>query len=97
MIARLDRLVFYRGYDRLRFDSRGKVLGHVPDWRWRYVAANGNVLAVSSEGYRKRIDAVKCAARVTGHGIDYLRPAVDEAARTAVVVETVSVRVEVVK
>ena len=35
-------------------------------WRWRYVAANGNILADSGQGYSRRIDALAGAARVTG-------------------------------
>ena len=58
MSARMDRLEFYR---ELNFGDLTP-----GDWRWRYVAANGNILAVSSEGYRRRIDAVKAAARVLG-------------------------------
>ena len=27
------------------------------EWRWRYTAPNGNVIATSSEGYRRKIDA----------------------------------------
>ena len=57
MSARMDRLEFYRQYG-------SKITEQGPDWRWRYVAANGHILAVSSEGYRRRIDAVRCAARV---------------------------------
>lgn len=90
MTARMDRLVFTLGDV---VNARGE---YVDDWRWSYVSGhNGNVLAVSSEGYRKRIDAVKAAARATGHGIDYLRPAVKEAAETGLMVETVSVWVVV--
>ena len=60
MTARMDRLVFTLGDVT---NARGE---YVADWRWKYVAANGNVLAVSLEGYRRRIDAVTAAARVTG-------------------------------
>lgn len=31
------------------------------DWRWQVIAANGRVIAVSSEGYRKRSDAMRGA------------------------------------
>ena len=66
MSARMDRLEFYREVVDLGS-------GYVPgDWRWRYVAANGHILAVSSEGYRRRIDAVRCAARVLGINADTL-------------------------
>ena len=61
MSARMDRLEFYRAPDVVKINLRGEI---VPDWRWRYVAANGHILAVSSEGYRRRIDAVRPAARV---------------------------------
>ena len=35
-------------------------------WRWRYVAANGNILADSGQGYSRRIDALNGAATVIG-------------------------------
>ena len=77
MSARMDRLEFYRETSPVNFgDTRLKL-----DWRWRYVAANGNILAVSSEGYRRRIDAVKAAARVTGYTFASLGLAVSEAAQ----------------
>ncbi|MEX4006457.1 YegP family protein [Neoaquamicrobium sediminum] len=31
-------------------DNRG-------EWRWTYEAANGETIAVSSEGYKRRVDA----------------------------------------
>ena len=74
MSARMDRLEFYRQYG-------SKITEQGPDWRWRYVAANGHILAVSSEGYRRRIDAVKAAARVTGYTFASLGLAVSEAAQ----------------
>jgi len=73
MSARMDRLEFYR---ELNFGDLTP-----GDWRWRYVAANGHILAVSSEGYRRRIDAVKAAARVTGYTFASLGLAVSEAAQ----------------
>jgi uncharacterized protein YegP (UPF0339 family) len=31
-----------------------------PDWRWRLVSQwNGNIVACSGEGYRRRVDAMK--------------------------------------
>lgn len=27
------------------------------EWRWTYIAANGNVLADSGEGYARKVDA----------------------------------------
>lgn len=36
-------------------------------WRWRYVATNGHVMADSGQGYSRRIDALNGAKRVTGH------------------------------
>ena len=33
-------------------------------WRWRLVAANGNIVADSGEGYRRRADAVHMAERI---------------------------------
>lgn len=35
-------------------------------WRWRYVAANGNILADSGQGYTRRIDCLAGASAVTG-------------------------------
>ena len=68
MSARMDRLEFYR---ELNFGDLTP-----GDWRWRYVAANGHILAGSSEGYRRRIDAVRCAARVLALSAAYLNEAV---------------------
>lgn len=39
------------------------------DWRWRYLAQNGHVLADSGQGYTRRIDCRRAARRVTGHGL----------------------------
>lgn len=36
--------------------------------RWRYVAANGAVLADSAQGYASRTDALRSAGRVCGFG-----------------------------
>lgn len=36
------------------------------EWRWRYRATNGRVLADGAEGYTARADAVRGALRVTG-------------------------------
>lgn len=30
------------------------------DWRWTLMASNGNILSVSSEGYRHRHDCERC-------------------------------------
>ena len=35
------------------------------EWRWRYKAGNGEIIAVSSEGYKEKRD---CA-----HGIDLVK------------------------
>jgi hypothetical protein len=35
--------------------------GRARDWRWRIVAANGHIVAVSGEGYRNRAHAVRMA------------------------------------
>ncbi|AKU15770.1 YegP family protein [Luteipulveratus mongoliensis] len=51
-MARAPKITVYRD-----------VLG---DWRWRYVAANGQTLAGSSEGYVRRIDCVRAMAAVCG-------------------------------
>lgn len=37
-------------------------------WRWRLVAANGRVVAASSEGYANRADAERNARLVVGGG-----------------------------
>lgn len=29
------------------------------EWRWRYVASNGNVIATGSEGYLKKADCLR--------------------------------------
>lgn len=39
------------------------------DWRWRYVASNGRILADSAEGYRRRPQAMRQAARVCGQTV----------------------------
>lgn len=31
---------------------------HAGEWRWRITAANGNILAVSSEGYHNKADCI---------------------------------------
>ena len=36
----------------------------VGEWRWRLTAANGRILAVSSEGYKRRHDCVRCIRAV---------------------------------
>ena len=49
-----DRIEIYR--------SRGIL----KRWRWRYVAANGNVMADSGQGYVDKRDALAGALAVTG-------------------------------
>ena len=58
MSARMDRLEFYR--EAVALGSE-----YVPgDWRWALVAAeNGKTIGASTEGYRRRIAAVRNAAR----------------------------------
>lgn len=41
------RLTFYE-------DKAGK-------WRWRFVADNGNIMAISSQGYVNKDDCLHCA------------------------------------
>jgi len=36
------------------------------EWRWRLKAANGRILAVSSEGYTAKIDCNICLCHVKG-------------------------------
>ena len=37
----------------------------IGEWRWRFIASNNKIIAVSSEGYKNRGDAE--------HGIDLMR------------------------
>lgn len=37
---------------------------HVGQWRWRYVAANNRIIAVSSEAYHNRTDCLHSIALV---------------------------------
>ena len=46
--------------------TRRRGLHSVPQWRWRYRATNGKVLAQSSEGYHDRSDCIKRALQVVG-------------------------------
>ncbi|WP_321343782.1 DUF1508 domain-containing protein [Breoghania sp.] len=39
------------------------------EWRWSFGASNGNTIAVSSEGYKKRSDCV--------HGIELMKTSDD--------------------
>lgn len=39
---------------------------HDGDYRWRYVASNGDILADSGEGYRRKRSALKGAGRALG-------------------------------
>ena len=78
MSARMDRLEFYREAVALGSEY---VLG---DWRWALVAAeNGKTIGASTEGYRRRIDAVKNAARVLGVAVDLLAGGVRHSAAKA--------------
>ena len=40
-------------------------------WRWRYVAANGNILADSGQGYADKRDALTGLSRVTGRSLSH--------------------------
>lgn len=53
--SRTDRVEFYLD----------KTLKH----RWRYVSANGNIMADSGQGYVRRRDAKSAAKRVTGKSL----------------------------
>lgn len=46
-------------------------------WRWRFRAANKYIMAVSSEGYVRREDALHCAAVVTGMPVEAYDRALD--------------------
>lgn len=35
-------------------------------WRWRLIADNGRILAVSSESYTRKIDCCRCVELVKG-------------------------------
>ena len=78
MSARMDRLEFYRADDDFVYDERGlEVVEFKANHRWRLVAAeNGRTIAASTEAYRRRIDAVRNAARVLGVRLGSLRYAV---------------------
>ena len=39
-------------------------------WRWRYVASNGNIIAVSSEAYVAERDCDRSIAIMKGSGFD---------------------------
>ena len=41
------------------------------DWRWRLVAANGNVVADSSEGYENRGDIEEIIYNIFGTNIEF--------------------------
>jgi len=36
------------------------------EWRWRVTASNGEIIGASSEGYVRKIDAVKNVAALRG-------------------------------
>jgi uncharacterized protein YegP (UPF0339 family) len=38
------------------------------EWRWRLVAANGEPIAASGEGYVRRVDALAAVRMVNGAG-----------------------------
>lgn len=84
MSARMDRLEFFREDDDFVYDSRGlEVVEFKANHRWRLVAAeNGKTIGASTESYRRRIDAVRNAARVLGVEADYLID--DETEREAI-------------
>lgn len=84
MSARMDRLEFFREDDDFVYDSRGlEVVEFKANHRWRLVAAeNGKTIGASTESYRRRIDAVRNAARVLGVEADYLID--DETKREAI-------------
>lgn len=43
---------------------------HADEWRWRYKAANGEIISVSSEGYKKKADC--------RHGIDLMKASTND-------------------
>lgn len=63
MSNRTEKIEIYREI-RDRIGVRG--IERVPEWRWRYKATNGKILADGGEGYKSRADAVHGALRVTG-------------------------------
>ena len=83
MSARMDRLEFYRETVEIAdVDQDSVYIGVVPgDWRWTLVAAENGKKLAWSEGYRRRIDAVRNAARVLGVDDHYIESAVRFAAR----------------
>lgn len=54
MMSPKRTLEFYR-------DAAGK-------WRWRFIAANGRILADSGQGYRHRVDAERGFESVCARG-----------------------------
>lgn len=57
---RTDKVQVYR-------DARG-------EWRWRYKAANGAILADSGEGYKRRKKAMSQAERVMAKPVGWGAP-----------------------
>jgi uncharacterized protein YegP (UPF0339 family) len=47
------------GYYYLYKDNRS-------EWRWQYVSSNGRVIAVSSEGYKNRLDCLNAIRIMQG-------------------------------
>ncbi len=44
--------------------------GRKPEWRWHWKAANGRVVAASTEGYRSRADCISNLEKVTGGSVE---------------------------
>jgi uncharacterized protein YegP (UPF0339 family) len=64
MSSRTEKIEIYR---EASFVDRFNGVADAPQqWRWRYKATNGKILADGGEGYAARADAVRGALRVTG-------------------------------
>lgn len=51
--------------DRIELYHTHSLIRRHGGWRWRYVAANGHVMANGGESYTRRIDALNGAMKVT--------------------------------
>ena len=54
--------------------SPGPYKGRAQTWRFRWRAANGSILAVATESYTSRADAVAAIRLVFGDAAEFLEP-----------------------
>jgi uncharacterized protein YegP (UPF0339 family) len=77
--SRTEKIEIYR---EASFVDRFNGVADAPQqWRWRYKATNGKILADGGEGYAARADAVRGALRVTGLDIPTYVGDIDRLAR----------------